>query len=77
MIEALSWAVVDELEGHTLRPVIRMRLITYAGASGDFTPIHLVDEAAKEAGLPGIIPLGCSQSPRWAFCSSPTSNTAT
>ena len=35
-----------------------MRLITYAGASGDFTPIHLVDEAAKEAGLPGIIAPG-------------------
>ena len=58
MIEALSWAVGDELEGHTLPPVIRMRLITYAGASGDFNPIHLVDEAAKEAGLPGIIAPG-------------------
>jgi acyl dehydratase len=55
LIEALSWAVGDELERHTLPPVIRIRLITYAGASGDFTPIHLVDEAAKEAGLPGII----------------------
>ena len=37
MIEALSWAVGDELEGHTLPPVDRMRLITYAGAAGDFT----------------------------------------
>lgn len=58
MIEALNWAVGDELEGHTLPPVDRMRLITYAGASGDFNPIHLVDEAAKEAGLPGNIAHG-------------------
>jgi acyl dehydratase len=58
LIEALSWAVGDELEGHTLPPVDRMRLITYAGASGGFNPIHLVDEAAKEAGLPGNIAHG-------------------
>jgi acyl dehydratase len=35
-----------------------MRLIKYAGASGDFNPIHLVDEAAAESGLPGIIAHG-------------------
>ena len=58
MIEALNWAVGGELEGHTLPPVDRMRLITYAGASGDFNLIHLVDEAAKEAGLPGNIAHG-------------------
>src|SRR5688572_2751926 len=35
-----------------------MRLIKYAGASGDFNPIHLIDEAAEDAGLPGIIAHG-------------------
>jgi acyl dehydratase len=57
-MEAPSWSVGDELEGRTLPPVDRMRLIKYAGASGDFNPIHLVDEAAAEAGLPGIIAHG-------------------
>ncbi len=54
----LKWNVGDELEGRTLPPVDRMRLIKYAGASGDFNQIHLVDEAAEEAGLPGIIAHG-------------------
>jgi acyl dehydratase len=52
------WSVGDELEERKLPPVDRMRLIKYAGASGDFNPIHLVDEAAAEAGLPGIIAHG-------------------
>jgi acyl dehydratase len=30
----------------------------YAGASGDFNPIHLLDDAAEGAGLPGIIAHG-------------------
>ncbi len=58
MREVPSWDVGDELEGRTLPPVDRMRLIKYAGASGDFNPIHLLDEAADRAGLPGIIAHG-------------------
>jgi len=57
-MEAPSWSVGDELEERTLPPVDRMRLIKYAGASGDFNPIHLVDAAADAAGLPGIIAHG-------------------
>jgi acyl dehydratase len=53
-----SWNVGEELEERILPPVDRMRLIKYAGASGDFNPIHLVDAAAEEAGLPGIIAHG-------------------
>ena len=52
------WSAGDELEERKLPPVDRMRLIKYAGASGDFNPIHLVDEAAAEAGLPGLIAHG-------------------
>ncbi|MCB5934942.1 dehydratase [Caldibacillus thermoamylovorans] len=42
----------------TLAPVARLDLIKYAGASGDFNPIHTIDEEAKKAGLPGIIAHG-------------------
>lgn len=41
-----------------LNPVSRIDLIKYAGASGDFNPIHTIDEEAKKAGLPGIIAHG-------------------
>ncbi|MDQ4127139.1 MAG: dehydratase [Actinomycetota bacterium] len=57
-MEVPRWSIGDELEELTLPPVDRMRLIKYAGASGDFNPIHLVDEAAEDAGLPGIIAHG-------------------
>ena len=42
----------------TLDPVSRMDLIKYSGSSGDFNPIHTIDEEAKKAGLPGIIAHG-------------------
>lgn len=41
-----------------LEPVDRLTLIKYAGASGDFNPIHTIDEEAEKAGLPGIIAHG-------------------
>ncbi|MBT2696288.1 dehydratase [Bacillus sp. ISL-40] len=41
-----------------LAPVLRLALIKYAGASGDFNPIHTIDDEAKKAGLPGIIAHG-------------------
>ena len=41
-----------------LEPVSRIDLIKYAGASGDFNPIHTIDEEAEKAGLPGIIAHG-------------------
>lgn len=36
----------------------RLDLIKYAGASGDFNPIHTIDAEAEGAGLPGIIAHG-------------------
>lgn len=48
----------DSLEEVTLAPVSRLDLIKYAGASGDFNPIHTIDEEAEKAGLPGIIAHG-------------------
>jgi acyl dehydratase len=55
---APRWKMGDELRELTLPPVNRMRLIKYAGASGDYNGIHLLDDAAEDAGLPGIIAHG-------------------
>lgn len=58
MSGAPEWSVGEDLEERTLPPISRLQLIKYAGASGDYNPIHLVDEAAAEAGLPGVIAHG-------------------
>lgn len=52
------WEVGEGVETRTLPPVTRLQLIKYAGASGDFNPIHTVDEAAEKAGLKGVIAHG-------------------
>lgn len=41
----------DELEGLTVTPD-KYLTVRYAGASGDFNPIHIDDELAKAVGLP-------------------------
>lgn len=38
--------------------VTRADLVRYAGASGDFNPIHWSDRIATEVGLPGVIAHG-------------------
>ncbi|WP_010530147.1 MaoC/PaaZ C-terminal domain-containing protein [Lentibacillus jeotgali] len=48
----------EALDDITLPPVSRMDLIKYSGSSGDFNPIHTIDEEAEKAGLPGIIAHG-------------------
>ena len=48
----------DSVQSIKLDPVSRLDLIKYAGASGDYNPIHTIDEEAKKAGLPGIIAHG-------------------
>lgn len=39
-------------------PVTRADLVRYAGASGDFNPIHWNREFAENVGLPGVIAHG-------------------
>jgi acyl dehydratase len=53
-----TWKAGDELEPTLLPPVDRLTLIKYAGASGDYNPIHTIDAAAEAAGLSGIIQHG-------------------
>ena len=48
----------ESLKEIQLAPVSRMDLIKYSGASGDFNPIHTIDDEAIKAGLPGIIAHG-------------------
>ncbi|MGF3056021.1 MaoC/PaaZ C-terminal domain-containing protein [Microbacterium sp. YY-01] len=38
--------------------VTRESLVRYAGASGDFNPIHYRDDIAAEVGLPGVLAHG-------------------
>ncbi|MFD5035030.1 MaoC family dehydratase [Streptomyces sp. NPDC058220] len=39
-------------------PITRATLVRYAGASGDFNPIHWNEKFAKEVGLPDVIAHG-------------------
>lgn len=55
---AFSFALHEELPTLTKPPVSRIQLVQYAGASGDFNPIHTVDEEAIASGLPGVIAHG-------------------
>ena len=56
--QAPNWSVGEELDEIVLEPITRLDLIKYAGASGDYNPIHTVDDSAREAGLPGVIAHG-------------------
>ena len=52
-----SAAVGDELTPLPLQ-ITRADLVRYAGASGDFNPIHWSDRVAGGVGLPGVIAHG-------------------
>jgi len=49
--------VGTELPGRAF-PVDRATLVRYAGASGDFNPIHWNERFAREVGLPDVIAHG-------------------
>ncbi|MEU3144540.1 MULTISPECIES: MaoC family dehydratase [unclassified Streptomyces] len=60
MTAKISYADVEvgtELPAQTF-PVTRATLVRYAGASGDFNPIHWNEKFAKEVGLPDVIAHG-------------------
>lgn len=39
-------------------PLTKVQFVRYAGASGDFNPIHTDDETARQSGLLGVIAQG-------------------
>jgi acyl dehydratase len=57
VITASEVSVGDVLPPLSVR-VTRADLIRYAGASGDFNPIHWNERFAREVGLPGVIAHG-------------------
>lgn len=50
-------SVGTELPGQSF-PIERATLVRYAGASGDFNPIHWSERTATEVGLPDVIAHG-------------------
>lgn len=48
----------EELPALRAGPVERIDLVRYAGASGDYNPIHTVESFAREAGLGDVIAHG-------------------
>ncbi|MEE1930929.1 MaoC family dehydratase [Streptomyces sp. TRM 70351] len=60
MTATIAYADVEpgtELPAQTF-PVTRATLVRYAGASGDFNPIHWNERFAREVGLPDVIAHG-------------------
>lgn len=57
MSDVSTWEAGRALEPKTY-PVTRAHLVRYAGASGDFNPIHWSDRIATAVGLPGVIAHG-------------------
>ncbi|MFD5100073.1 MaoC family dehydratase [Streptomyces albidochromogenes] len=60
MAAKISYADVEvgtELPARSF-PVTRATLVRYAGASGDFNPIHWNEKFATEVGLPNVIAHG-------------------
>lgn len=57
MTAAAPLAIGDVVATRTY-PIQRDTLVRYAGASGDFNPIHYRDDAAQAVGLPGVLAHG-------------------
>ncbi|WP_106498366.1 MaoC/PaaZ C-terminal domain-containing protein [Lentibacillus sp. Marseille-P4043] len=53
-----SLKVGQQLEPLTKPPVTKVQLVKYAGASGDFNPLHTDDEFAQKLGMNGVIAHG-------------------
>lgn len=55
---ALSELTVGQVIGSTTIEISRADLVRYAGASGDFNPIHWNERFARSVELPGVIAHG-------------------
>lgn len=57
-MSALENLTVGEVVAERTVHLTRESLVRYAGASGDFNPIHYRDDIAAEVGLPGVLAHG-------------------
>lgn len=48
----------EEVVNLTKSPISKGQLVRYAGASGDFNPLHTDDETARKAGFDGVVAHG-------------------
>ena len=53
----MEFVVGEEIASRTVH-LTRESLVRYAGASGDFNPIHYRDDVAASVGLPGVLAHG-------------------
>jgi acyl dehydratase len=54
----LTELTVGDVVATATFPIARDSLVRYAGASGDFNPIHYRDDIAAAVGLPGVLAHG-------------------
>jgi 3-hydroxybutyryl-CoA dehydratase len=53
--------VGQQLESRTIGPITQTDIVRFAGAGGDFNPLHHDSDYAQRAGLPGVISMGQMQ----------------
>ncbi|WP_375401315.1 MaoC/PaaZ C-terminal domain-containing protein [uncultured Amnibacterium sp.] len=58
MTAAAPTLAVGDVVATRTYPIERDTLVRYAGASGDFNPIHYRDDVAQSVGLPGVLAHG-------------------
>ena len=58
MLDALAQLEVGQVVAERDIAFTRDSLVRYAGASGDFNPIHYRDDVAAAVGLPGVLAHG-------------------
>ncbi len=54
----MTGLAVGDVVAEASYPLTRDSLVRYAGASGDFNPIHYRDDVAVSVGLPGVLAHG-------------------
>ncbi|WEO77762.1 MaoC family dehydratase [Cryobacterium sp. SO2] len=55
---SLDTLTLGDIVAESSFPLTRDSLVRYAGASGDFNPIHYRDDVAHSVGLPGVLAHG-------------------